>query len=235
MKWQEKAVELSQYAENKLWSKAGAAARVYIRSRGLSPKMMRRFRLGWIPALSYCEPAVWGLPEELHKGGHTRNMRIPPGIVIPHVDAAGRLLSLRVRYWTKEHGGKPPDDKTPKYHTVRGSATLALICGTGPAGVVVESDLDALLIGQDAGDLVTAVALGSVSTPPDDHAAELLRAAPVIFISLDTDPSGARVAWERWVRVKNAVIWPIPAKYGKDPGEAREKGLDLRAWIHSGL
>ncbi len=32
----------------------------------------------------------------------------------------------------------------------------------------------------------------------------------------------------------NAIDWPVPEKYGKDPGEAWKK-INLEAWIEAGL
>jgi hypothetical protein len=201
---------------------------------------MRRNRLGWIPAKRFLERPEWGLNQELREDGKPRKLFVQPGVLIPCRDDAGRVVSLRVRYWTAEHGSTPPDepgqDKPPsKYRNVTGSDMRALITGIGPTAVVIESDLDALLLAQDAGDLVKAVALGSADVRPDPVAAELLKAAPLILVALDTDPAGGKAARRRWSKVKNAVLWPIPAKYGKDPGEARGNGLRLRAWILAGL
>ena len=100
--------------------------------------------------------------------------------------------------------------------------------------VIVESELDGLLIDQEAGDLVGTVALGSVGIRPDQEENELLKQADLILVSLDFDEAGAWASWNLWTRTyPKAKRWPVPV--GKDPGEAFQKGLSIRAWVEAGL
>lgn len=240
--WQANAAQLVAQAEAALWGADGAEARAYLAARGINEATARRFRIGWISAKAYYSRPAWGLPEEVNeKTGKPRRVFVPPGILIPGTDEAGHVVRLRVRYWTKEHGSTPPAPavpggyEQPKYMNVIGSAPHALVCGVGPAVVVVESDLDALLLVQDAGDIVAAVALGSADVGHDERTAQVLRAARVVLVSLDNDEAGAKAAWQKWAAADTAAVWPVHASWGKDPGEARQNGLDLRAWILAGL
>ena len=100
--------------------------------------------------------------------------------------------------------------------------------------VIVESELDGLLIEQEAGELAGVVALGSAQAKPDQELNGLLRLASSILVSLDFDEAGASAAWWYWLsNYPNARRWPTP--YGKDPSEAFQKGLNIRAWVEAGL
>jgi hypothetical protein len=100
--------------------------------------------------------------------------------------------------------------------------------------VVVESELDGLLINQEAGDLAGVIALGSAQTRPDAETDKAIREADLILIALDSDQAGTKEAWQWWnYQYKNVKRWPCPI--GKDPTEAKQSGLDLRAWVIAGL
>lgn len=103
------------------------------------------------------------------------------------------------------------------------------------AAVIVESELDALLLSQEAGDLAGVVALGNAQAKPDRITHEALTRATVILVSLDTDTAGAKAAWGFWPATygDKARRWPTPI--GKDPSDAWGKGLDIGAWIQAGI
>jgi len=115
---------------------------------------------------------------------------LPEGLLFPHVEAdgvTGEVSVGRLRIRKAEQSGS-------KYHTVAGSSMTPLCIGlrrTFPV-VVVESDLDAMLVSQEAGDLVGVVALGSVTNRPDEETFRILRRVPLIIVSLDSDPPAAR-------------------------------------------
>ena len=100
--------------------------------------------------------------------------------------------------------------------------------------VIVESELDGLLIHQEAGDVVGVIALGNAQARPDIEAHQALEQASVILIALDTDKAGAKEAWQWWAKqYRQARRWPCIN--GKDPSEARKNGLDIRTWTLAGL
>lgn len=57
---------------------------------------------------------------------------------------------------------------------------------------------------------------------------------PINLLSLDNDQSGRKKAAGLMNQLPNAINWPVPEKYGKDPGQAW-KLMNLRAWIEAGL
>lgn len=100
--------------------------------------------------------------------------------------------------------------------------------------VVVESELDGMLLNQEAGNLVNVAAIGSVSIKPDVALHEKLLNCRLILVSLDADKAGIRTSYKWWLRYYDqARRWPVPV--GKDPSEAYEQGLDIRVWIQAGL
>jgi hypothetical protein len=99
--------------------------------------------------------------------------------------------------------------------------------------VIVESELDGLLIHQEAGDMVGVIALGSATNTPDIEAHKALEQAEVILVALDTDEAGAKQTWTWWAKQnQQSKRWPVIN--GKDPGEAYRNGLDIRAWALAG-
>ncbi len=54
------------------------------------------------------------------------------------------------------------------------------------------------------------------------------------LISLDNDQSGKEKTTSLINELPNAIDWPVPGKYGKDPGEAWKR-INLGAWIEAGL
>ena len=93
----------------------------------------------------------------------------------------------------------------------------------------MESELDALLLYQEAGDLATMMAAGSAQCKPDAEVFARLRGAPAVLVTLDAEQSGY-AAWKWWRgNLPNAFFCPVP--FGKDPTEAHQQGADLWAWV----
>ena len=105
---------------------------------------------------------------------------------------------------------------------------------TAKAVIIVESELDAILLHQEAGNLVTSIALGNAQTRPDMITDQLLKQAKIILVSLDSDQAGVKESWQWWANhYPNSKRWP-PVK-GKDPGEMYLSGVDLRIWVEAGV
>ena len=225
--WQERAEKLTAWAQTNMHAEAGERSRAYLAGRGLDGDALSQHRLGYVPQNLFRDRAEWGLPEELREDGKPKKLFIPAGIVIPCLDGTGHVVRVRIRREAADDG--------PRYHTLAGSSSRCLVAGTGPAVVIVESDLDALLLGVVAGDLVRAVSLGSAQSRPDEDAGAIVEAASVVLVSLDSDKAGAAAAWSKWTGAMRATRWPIPPECGKDPGDAYRAGYDLREWVQDGL
>jgi len=223
--WQAKARRLVDEAVYHLWAPPGAAMLSYLcETKGLTGDTIKEFSLGWVPADRWDAAPAWGLPEFLKDTGKPKRLWIPKGVSIPLLQD-GQVVRVRIR--------RP--DGEPRYFVLRGSGTMAMLIGDGhPVAVLVESELDALLLHQEAGDLVTVVALGNAQTRPDQEAADLLQQSRLILVALDADPAGAKEAWRWWQdHYRQARRWP-PIQ-GKDPGEMWAADVDLGLWVQAGL
>ena len=220
--WRTKARAFVETAYNAIWDHPDVID--WLVARGIPESAIGRYGLGWNAKDYYRPRAVWGLPPELKEDGRERKLWLPPGLVIPQVMKGGEIWRIRIR---REGEAKP------KYWAVPGSAMGCLVLGKGRVAVVVEAELDTIAVAIAAGDLVTAVGLGSAQLRPDTATAALLRNSIDILFALDFDRPGAKeLKWWQEHYPKSRP-WPVPD--GKDPGEAVKAGEDLRAWIMAGL
>lgn len=230
-RWQGQARKLIPWAVRQLQATPDALSWL-VAERGLTPETAARFHVGWLPEDLYRDRTAWGLPQEFKPNGKRRMLWLPHGLVLPVLDTAGRPARIKFR--------RPnPRENEPKYLYLpsepKNTAPL-VITGQAAAWIVVESELDGLLLAQEAGDLVNVLALGSASLRPDAEAHARLEAAPFILVALDADDAGDKAAWTWWTThypPEKIRVWPVPE--GKDPTDAWRTGWDLRAWIEGGL
>jgi len=218
--WSEKAERFVKGARKNL-----SSAMPFLSARGIKQKTIQRACLGWNPVDVYEQRPSWGLPEEHRNNGRPRQIWLPAGLVIPLI-RDGRVVRLRIR--------RPEGD--PRYVVVPGSFMAPMLWITEVRlAVVVESELDGLLLYQEAGDMMNVVALGSAQTRPDEAAAELLKEMDFLIIALDFDEAGGKEAWRWWRKAypEKVVRWPVPE--GKDPGDYFKSGGSVRAWLSVGF
>lgn len=206
-----RAERLVAEASERIWKPEGAQGLAYLRGRCLTESTILAARLGWTPR---ADDAPWK----------------PPGWVIPWFDG-DRLALVKIRVpneWRERfpRGRKRP----PRYIEVfRDRATLfpgPEAIRPGMPVVIAEGEFDALLLGQELGDLATVVTFGSSSmTRPEVPNLGLLLPCPVWFLATDGDGSGDGAAKD-WPRVRR-VRPPAP---DKDWTEAAQSGVNLRRW-----
>ncbi len=207
----------------------------YLDKRGVDLSAVKGFRLGWFLGekgkhCKYRPRESWGLPTVIKESnGRKKMLWIPRGLVIPCFKG-GLIYRIRIR--------RPAEDLTPemnsKYYILPGSGMEAM--GTNPdrkAFVVVESELDGILITRKAGSIAGVIALGSAQNKPGSGVFYQLKKSLRVLVALDYDKPGQK-AWGWWRKnFDNAKFWPVPE--GKDPGEAYEKGIDIKEWVTDGL
>ncbi|WP_167590611.1 DNA polymerase [Oceanidesulfovibrio indonesiensis] len=95
--------------------------------------------------------------------------------------------------------------------------------------VIVESALDAAVLYQEAGDLIHAVALCSVTIKPDGYLKTLLGYATQVIVCLDYDAAGKEAYgwWREYYPDSVQAFTP----FGKDVGEYHLAGHSVRGWI----
>lgn len=222
--WQSRATAFMEQAQSTLWTDAGTDARVFLLGKGLTDDSMREVRLGWNPTDVFLDRETWGLPFEKNDKDNPRKLWLPAGLVIPCF-TGGEIIRLRIR--------RPEGE--PRYVLVPGSVVKPMTWGMDKkAVIIVESELDGLLLHQEAGDLTAVIALGSAQAKPDRSTHEAVKAALVVLVSLDADEAGAKSAWQWWMKeYPRSQRWPCVE--GKDPSAAWLKGLDLRQWVVAGI
>ncbi len=217
--WQEFMTTFILEAVNQLACDPGSRVATYLREeRYLRDETAHCFLIGWNQKAMYIPKEKVGLANYKHE-----NVYLPPGIVIPYTDGSG-IKRVRIR----------TSSGNPRYYFVPGgSSAPMLINGDAGAVIVIESELDAILLNQEAGDLCSVIALGNDRIRPDVLSYEILQQSDVILISLDSDEAGAKQYWQWWrVHYPHAKRWPVIR--GKDPTEAMGNGLNLRDWVIAG-
>lgn len=194
--------------------------------RGFSHETIRHFKLGWNPDSLWVQRENWGLLNPENK-----KLWLPQGLVIPTFrNTTHDLIKLKIRRNTWHEG-----DHLPKYVEIAGSMQSPGVYGhvSGKPIMVLESELDALLIQQFAGDRCCSMAFGGATKRTDVYCHEFLIRAPLILFTFDVDQAGANAL--RWWRqtYPQLKIWVPPI--GKSPGDALQQGIDLQVWLEEGL
>jgi len=211
-------------------------ARGILYNKGLTDGTIRCAEIGFNPIDLYRDRRGWGLSYEVRCDGKPKLLWIPAGLAIPlspfprqkaqgHAEGVTRLRIRRT----------DPGDG-PRYVIVAGSTMAPLVLESEKKiFTIVESELDAWLCWQEAADLTGIMAMGAAGMKPDVLAHELLLKAEIILNALDHDAAGARYAWKFWQETYGPKIrrWPVPI--GKDPSDAWQRGLNIRAWIEAGI
>lgn len=235
--WMQKAELILNDATEKLWTPNGQAIRTMLASKGLFESTIRRAGLGFNPVDLYRGRRGWGLPQEIRSDGKPKLLWIPAGLVIPLAPALNQeaqtpnqdgVIRLRIRR-------NDPGDG-PRYVIVSGSSMAPMIWGAdNKVLTIVESELDGLLIWQEAFDLTGVVAMGNAAIKPDMATHAILTKAAIILNALDYDAAGAKQSYKFWPETYGGKVkrWPVPI--GKDPSDAWALGLNIRAWIEAGL
>jgi len=203
----------------------GEAAAAFLQGRGLNLDTARRFQLGWNPADVFASPEDWGLEPWKNAKGNPGRVFLPAGAVIPIRRKAG-LFALNIRR------AVVPDGQD-KYHLAKGSRRVAFIHGKpGLPCVIVESELDAALIAQEAPGLCSVVAIPA-GDRPDTQTAAFIRAAPLVLFAGDYDEAGKKAF--RWWRANFPFCRVCPPVAGKDVTDMHRAGFPVLDWLELDL
>ena len=199
--------QLADATPEELPDEAPEAAHAYLwlRQQGLRPATIRAAGLGFNPAWEEVQPGRW----------------LAPGITIPAREQ-DTLWYVRVRV-----NPRYPGDPT-RYRELPGGRAGWLFNGgllqRHIYGLLVEEELDALLLQQEARGLVAVAAL-SASTLPRRWRRQFGHLRH-LFIHMP----GARLPRERWV----SALRGGPAE-GESLAQFVTRGGSVRAWIRDGL
>lgn len=195
--------------------------------RGCTEKSIRRFNLGYCPRDIWRSYTDWGLNTELKPNGKPKMIWLPHGLTLPWFDGNGKTLKVNIRRldWHQ-------NDTYGKYIKVSGSMPSPAIYGDPSlkVGMILESEFDALLIQQEAGDFCFCIATAGSTQPLDIYTDQVIRKCPLIIFCPDIDKAGAKFFERLQKNYASGVLWPAPL--GKSPGDAlSDHGVNLREWI----
>jgi DNA primase len=217
-KWQLKGAELINSCHTDLLNTPNAIS--LLQKRGITIDSIKKYQLGWNSESKWPD---WNIDDSGKK------IWIPKGIVIPSfIDGKPVKIKIRRSDWHAY-------DKFPKYVEIRGSIPGPVAYGNindSPI-LILESELDAILVQQEARNQCICIALGGSSKKPNEYIHSLLIKCPLILFSLDFDDAGI-TAFKWWKnRYKNLFLWVTP--FEKSLGDAYLKGLDIKSWISLGI
>jgi len=224
--WQTQARLLVDWTTKML--RGNKSAINWLRSeRGLSKETIRAASLGWNHNDVFRERSEFGLdPVISEKTGKPKKVWIPAGLIIPYI-VGDKVIRVRIR-----RSDTGPGDR---YTLLPGCNMEPMVFGKNKSTLsIIESELDGLLVNQEAGDIVGVVAMGNAQARPDQETDKTLRQTDLILNSLDNDEAGAKEAWTFWKKhYRQVERWPCVG--GKDPGEMIKAGVDIKTWINAGI
>lgn len=216
--WREQARLLVNYCQEQLHGAADQMALDYLRGRGLSGGTIRRWGLGWHRKARKRPAGRWGLAGE--------PVWLLRGVTIPWT-VEGEIWHVKVRRF---NNAGPVNEQGKKYARITGGSPslYGLDLLTNKKVVVIcEGELDAVLLWQEAGDLVDVVAIGSKGAKVPLSFLTCLVGAPHWLVALDND---AEVEANDWGEFSARVHRARPHQ-GNDLTDFHQAGGDLRAWV----
>jgi DNA primase len=193
--------------------------------RGLTLDTIQRFGIGFNDTDRFERRELWGLSSEIKANGKPKKQWIPAGLTIPYCQNT-EVIRIRIR--------RTKADEYGRYIVISGSSSHAMTLWTDQKSVaVVESELDGILMNQDAGDIVGVIAMGSAQAKPDSELHARLMKAERVLVCLDSDQAGAKAAFGHWTQYPGFKRWPTIQ--GKDVTEQMLAGIPVRQWIQAAL
>lgn len=207
--WQRRAETIVNQAQETLWSDVGEPALNYLMGRGLTSRTIQDARLGYIPG----DFNQWRMIE---------GMNVPCGITIPWF-ASGALWAVKVR---RAYG-------TPKYQQIKGGNINGLYgadqLGQHNIALFCEGEFDALLVQQEAGELVAPVTLSSATAILNSRWYVELTHCQRILVAYDRDVAGQK-GTQRLLTL-SPRFREIAVPQGKDMTEFYLSGGDIYNWV----
>lgn len=228
--WKSKGESFVEWCHSKLMADPSALALLY--KRGFNLESIIRFKLGFNPKNLRIAREDWELEPQMEEDGDPKKLWLPAGIVIPSF-SNDQVVKIKIRRSNLKEG-----DNFAKYIEVSGSKRCLSVYGDSniKVALIIESELDAVLVQQEAGDLVYCVALGGATKPLDYHTGQLLRHTPILLFCPDFDEAGKK-AWDEWKKMFpyiQRILTPDLGE-GKSAGDAYLAGVNLREWIVDSL
>jgi DNA primase len=217
--WQCRARLYIDHWEKMLWSERGREIRWYLNRRGLNDEILHSFHIGYNTAHFSEGMHLWGLTPK----SASDRVFLSAGVIIPWI-IDGTIWKVNIRRFEQD----------PKYLQIRGSQP-GLFGAENMAGkptvFLVEGEFDAMLLHQEAGDLVGVGTFGSASIREIDYRwVSRLLSSQRIFIMGDSDKAGREFMSALSGFSHRFRCVQVPS--GKDVTEYWQSGENLREWIN---
>jgi 5S rRNA maturation endonuclease (ribonuclease M5) len=217
-KWQTSAKAFVKYCQDTLWSEQGQDALDYLRGRGLKDETIKVAQLGYNPAKLRQSAEKWGLK---------KHNILAQGIVIPWFFGEAEIWRITIR-----DESLPEGSKEGRYKQVAGGSNglyFGFLLSYDRPVIVVEGEIDALSIAQEAGHDVSVVATGSTEGSHTARWIAALAQKDLVLVAFDAEEKGDKAA-QWWLdRLENAHrLRP----WWKDANQMLQDGVDLlNDWI----
>lgn len=215
IEWQESAKAFVRHCEDILWSEQGQPALDYLRARGLKDETIKMARLGYNPAEMKRPGQKWG---------SKKAVTLYQGIVIPWF-IGDDIWRLTIRDETVAEGNE-------RYRQVSGGSNglyLGFSLGLDRPVILVEGEIDALSIAQEAGHHISVVATGSTEGGHTARWVVELARKDLVLVAFDAEEKGDEAAQWWTDRLENAHrLRP----WWCDANQMLQDGIDLlNDWI----
>lgn len=205
--WRERATSFVKRCARKLWRENNDGLG-HLRKRGILCDTIDHWQLGW---LDEARRTTWG----------GRDVYLPRGIIIPWV-VKGEVWHIKMRLFEEWD-----DREAPKYLRAKGGVPTLFgvdhVDGKRIA-VICEGELDAILLHQEAGDLVDVVAIGPKNSTRD---LEPIQGAKRWLLALDNDADDIAGRWED----SHEQVERFKPSKGNDVTDFYLAGGNLREWV----
>jgi DNA primase len=217
--WQSRARNYLDEWKDTLWWAQGKNARWHLYGRGLKGDIIEKFQLGYNPVDRFEPLEKWGLkpssPDE-------KTVFIPAGICIPWI-VDGKVWKINFRR----------GQAYPKYLQIKGSQPAIFGLESlkdHSTAFLVEGEFDAMLLGQEAGDLVRVCTLGSASSRHlSSQWQSYFLGCQRIFLVGDNDKAGRD--WAETISGLSHRLKKVQLPTGKDISDYWLKGGNLHEWV----
>jgi len=199
---------------------------------GFTRKSIERAWLGINTVEKIDDRPLWGLKEKKEQGGGSVLLTLPPGLIVPRFREArlSRIEICRTDFAESIHPQKSVmiegSEEAPR-------AFPAASAGEDTPWIVVATEIEALLLEQEAGDACSVIALKNAKEKPPKEAEKAIKDAPVILVVFpEKGMDDAEV--KKWqAAYPNARGIELP--HGINILEAGRMKVDLRQWIMEAL
>lgn len=231
--WQDVAWQVIRESSRLLWMKEGYGAYQYMHERGLSDELLKQMHVGYTgDEDKIIAASEWGLDGS--------SVRIPAGILLPEihknpVTEEDEVYGLIVRRSDEDvEYDFLLTGKHEKYHFVRGSERGLFLDWTlqlGKPCFMVESQIDAYSIYQEASDLIAVVATGGKQGARHFQFAQQLNLlSPLKILVPDIGAQETSDMTSYWMQELEHVFIEHPLAHDVNDMLKKGKGI-VREWV----